>query len=467
MSLDTTLHAGGALPPDTGADGVAAHRRLHAFGLAAVLAAVMIPMMSFFTVNVALGSIGDDLGASPAVLQLVIAAYGVVYASLVATSGRLGDSFGRKRLLVLGLVVFALTSVLCSLAQSPGALVAARFVQGISAALVAPQVLATLHATHEGPHRLRAMAWFGATGGIGTSLAFLLGGALSDSSVGWRAVFWIFVPITAVVLLGVLRFVPETKAPTRVPLDVPGVALLGAALTLLVLPLTEGRATGWPAWTWACLVLVLPVLAALVGWQLRLESRGGVPLVPLSIFRFRSVAVGLLASLPFYIAFGGFMFVFGYAAQAEGDSPLRIGVTLLPMSLGFLVSSLVAGRLVPRYGARVLAAGALLAAASFVVLARAGVDDAMPVVGALGLGLGLVWSPLMGIVLSQVPGHLAGLGSGLLVTVMQAGLGLGSAVVGAFYLSREDGLSATAYLLGAGLVAIAAVTLLLEPRRAR
>ncbi|MDH2415392.1 MFS transporter [Nocardioides sp. CER19] len=454
-------------PASTAADQLSGPRRMHPFGLAAALAAVTVPIMSFFTVNVALGSIGSDLGASPAVLQLVVAAYGVVYASLVAMSGRLGDGLGRKRLLILGLLVFALTSLLCSFAQSPTELVGARFVQGISAALVAPQVLATLHAANEGPHRMRAIAWFGATGGIATSLAFLLGGALSGSDLGWRAVFWINVPITALVLVGVLRFVPETKAPTRSALDVPGVVLLGTALTLLVLPLTEGRATGWPAWTWICLALVVPVFVALMLWQVRLERRGGVPLVPLSLFRFRSVAVGLLASLPFYVAFGGFMFVYGYAAQVEGDSPLRIGVSLLPMSVGFILASLVAGRLVPRYGASVLTAGSLLAAAAFVVLARVGVDDATPVVGVLGLGLGLVWSPLMGIVLSQVPGHIAGLGSGLLVTTMQAGLGLGSAVVGAIYLSRADGFATTAYLLGGALVVIAVLTRLLEPRRAR
>jgi predicted MFS family arabinose efflux permease len=210
---------------------------------------------------------------------------------------------------------------------------------------------------------------------------------------------------------------------------------------------------------------VVPVGGALAWWQRRLESRAGVPLVPLSLFRFRTVGIGLLASLPFYVTFGGFMFVYGYAAQVAGHSPLQIGTSLLPMSAGFLVSSLLAGRLVPRYGASVLTVGSILAAAGFVVLARVGVDHAAPVVGILGLGLGLVWSPLMGIVLSQVPGHLAGLGSGLLVTTMQAGLGLGSAVVGSIYLSQADGFATTAYLLGGVLIVIALLTRLLEPRR--
>ncbi|CAI9405029.1 MFS transporter [Nocardioides sp. T2.26MG-1] len=442
--------------------------RMHPLGLAAALAAVMIPIMSFFTVNVALGSIGSDLGATPAVLQLVVAAYGVVYASLVAMGGRLGDGFGRKRMLVLGLLVFAVTSLLCAFAQSPSALVGARFIQGASAALVAPQVLATLHAANEGHHRNRALAWFGASAGLGTSLAFLIGGTLTDSDLGWRAIFWVNVPIAALVMLGVWRFVPETKAPTRPALDLVGAALLGTALTLLVLPLTEGRATGWPAWTWACLAGVLPVTAVLAWWQLRVEARGGTPLVPPSLFRFRSIGVGLLTGLPFFVAFGGFMFVYGYAAQVAGRTPLDIGVSLLPMSLGFLVASLVAGRLVPRYGAWVLTLGALVGAVGFAWLGAVGIEDTappLPAVAVVGLGFGLTWSPLMGVVLSQVHGHMAGLGSGLLITTMQAGLGLGAAVVGSIYLAQTDGFAPTTYLLGGVMLVIAALTRLLEPRR--
>jgi MFS family permease len=440
-------------------------RRLHPFGLAAALGAVMVPIISFFTVNVTLGSIGEDLSATPAVLQLVVAAYGVVYASLVAMGGRLGDSFGRKRLLVVGLVVFAFTSLLCAVAQSSGQLVGARFVQGAAAALVAPQVLATLHAANEGHHRARALAWFGVSAGLATSLAFLLGGALSDSALGWRGVFWINLPLAAVILAGVVRFVPETRAPRRSSLDLTGAVLLAAALTLLVLPMTEGRATGWPLWTWLCLIGVLPTLGVLAWWQSRLEARGRVPLVPLSLFRFRSIGVGLLAGLPFFLTFGGFMFVYGYAAQAAGHSPLEIGVSLLPMSVGFLVASLAAGRLVPRYGVWVLTVGALVTAAGFAALGRTGVDGSLSAVAVLGIGFGLVWSPLMAIVLSQIPEHLAGLGSGLLITTMQAGLGLGSAIVGAIYLGQSDGFANTAYLLGGVMLVIALLTRALEPRR--
>jgi predicted MFS family arabinose efflux permease len=180
-----------------------------------------------------------------------------------------------------------------------------------------------------------------------------------------------------------------------------------------------------------------------------------------------------------FVTFGGFMFVYSYMAGAHGLTPLRIGVSLLPMSAAFLAASIAAGRLVPRYGATVLTAGSLIGALGFAWLPRtldglgvtgtfSPLDVAVPMALA-GLGLGLVWSPIMGIVLSQVPGHLAGLGGGLLITVMQAGLGFGSAVVGSIYLGWgvADGFTPTAYLLAGAMVVVAGLTRLLVSRDGR
>jgi predicted MFS family arabinose efflux permease len=217
--------------------------------------------------------------------------------------------------------------------------------------------------------------------------------------------------------------------------------------------------------------------AALAGWQARTERRGGLPLVPPSLFRFRSIPAGLAVATPMFVTFGGFMFVYSYMAAVHGLTPLRIGVSLLPMSGAFLVASITAGRLVPRYGATVLTAGSLVGAVGFAWLALAlndvglagsfgSADVALPMV-LTGLGFGLVWSPVMGIILSQVPAHLAGLGGGLLITVMQAGLGFGSAVVGSIYLGRgvADGFAPTVLLLAAAMVVVAALTRLLAARR--
>jgi len=466
MATDLTLPG----TPDRGTT-AAELRRMHPVALAAALLAVMVPVMSFFSVNVALGVIGRELDASAGMLQLVVAAYGVVYASLVVIGGRLGDSFGRKRVLMIGLLLFAVTSLLCSVAQSPGQLVGARFAQGIAAAFVTPQVLATIHASTDGHHRNRAIAWFGATAGIATSVAFLLGGCLTDSALGWRSIFWINAPIAAVVFAAIARYLPETKAPSRSSLDLVGAALLGAAMTLLILPLTEGRAVGWPAWTWICLAAFVPVSAAFALWQARLQRRGGLPLVPPMLFRFRSMVVGLAVAAPFFVAFGGFMFIYSLAATQAGMTPLRAGASLLPMSIAFLAASLLAGRLVPRFGAAVLTGGSVIsvvgyAAVGWTVGRTDGAftlsDQFVPMLVA-GLGLGLVMPPLFGIVLSQVHGHMAGLGSGLLITAQQAFLGLGSAVVGSIYLSwgDGDGFAGTAYLLAAVMLVITGLTRLL------
>jgi MFS family permease len=472
-----------ALPPPGSAAGDSL-RRMHPVALVAALTAVTIPIMSFFSINVALGEIGSDLGAGPGLLQLVVAAYGVVYASLVVIGGRLGDGFGRKRMLVAGLAGFAVTSLLCAVVQTPEQLVGARLLQGTSAALVAPQVLATIHASTDGHHRDRAIAWFGATAGIATSLAFLVGGTMAGSDatwLGWRSIFWVNAPVAAVVLLAVLRYFPETKAPSRTSLDLGGTVLLAAAMTLLIGPLTEGRALGWPAWTWICLAAFPPVVAAFVWWQGRLERRGGLPLVPMSLFRFRSISAGLGVAAPFFIAFGGFMFVYAYVTQSAGMTPFRVGLSLLPMSVAFLAASLAAGRLVPRYGAKVLTVGSVINLVGYVGVGWAvsardgviGVGDVLVPMMVMGVGLGLVMPSLMGIVLSQVHGHMAGLGSGVLITTQQACLGLGSAVVGSLYLTLANdagpatGFLRTTVVLAVALALVAGLTRVLEPRRAR
>lgn len=417
--------------------------------LVAVLAAVTLPVISFFSVNVALGQIGAELGASEAMLQLVVATYGVAYASLVVIGGRLGDGFGRRRVMVLGLVGFIATSLLCAIAQSPEQLVAARLVQGVAAALIAPQVLATIHASNEGPHRDRAVGLFGAMAGVATSIAFLIGGALTSADVdwlGWRAVFWINAPIGVAVIVAALRWMPEVRGPSRPRLDLAGAGLLAVAMTLLVGPLTEGRSVGWPAWTWVALAAFVPAAVAFVWWQRRGERRGGMPLVPPSMFAMRSMAVGLAIGAPFFTAFGGFMFVYALTAQAAGMSALETGVSLLPMSLLFLAASVLASRLTQRFGVNVLTAGALLATVGYAAIGLAvgsgGPSDTttvLPAMALCGFGIGLVWSPLFGIVLSQVPSVAAGLGSGILITTLQMFLGLGSALVGSLYLGLAPG----------------------------
>jgi len=207
--------------------------------LLTVLLGAFLSIADFFIVNVALPTIDRDLHASAGMLELVVAGYAVAYAVLLVTGGRLGDSFGRKRLFLTGLALFTLLSLVCGLAPTAGVLVVARMAQGAAAALMVPQVLGTIQATATGESRTRAIAWYGATGGIGMVVGQAVGGALVDANIagtGWRPIFLVNVPIGLVGLLLARRVVPETRSETPSRPDLPG-ALFGlAGLLLLFLP---------------------------------------------------------------------------------------------------------------------------------------------------------------------------------------------------------------------------------------
>jgi MFS family permease len=418
---------------------------LGGLGLAAVLISYGLQIFNFFVVTVALGSLEAELHASASVLELVVAAFGVAYASTVVLGGRLGDNFGRRRVLRVGLVWFGAASVGCALAPSAGLLVTARVVQGLGAALVAPQVLSTIQARTEGASRARAMAWFGAMAGIATCFAFIVGGVLvtaDPAGLGWRSAFWLDVPLVAAALLA-LRWVPESRAEHPHRVDALGTVLLSVAVVLVVLPLTEGRAAGWPWWTWAMLAACAPVLAAFGWWESSMERRGRDALVPPSLVWTRSMTNGLAMGAIFFAVFGGFMFVFSLTAEvAAGMDPLGIGWTLTPFAATFLASSLIGSRAAQRDPVGVMQRGAVVAAVGLASLAVvlhetwpgfASWQLALPLL-VLGVGQGMLVVPLYGTILSAVPAHHAGMGGGVLITTTQMALGVGSALVGTVFL---------------------------------
>ena len=427
--------------------------RSERFGLVALLTLIMggfLPILSFFILNVALPSIGTDLHASAGALQLVIGSYGIANATLVVLGGRLGDGYGRRRLFIAGMAAFTLASLLCALAPSVGFLLVARVLQGASAALMVPQVLATIAATLTGESRARAIGLFGASGGVAAALGQILGGALVEADLGglgWRTVFLINVPLGLIGLVAAARVLPETKANQRLPLDLAGATILATTLVVLLLPLTEGRPLGWPLWTWLLLIAALPLGIALGMHQSRVERSARHPLVPPSVLRLRGMRLGLGVALPFFITFSGFMFAFALATQVGARlSALQAGLAILPMGLGFLVASIVGPRLETRWGAGVMTRGALIEAVGYLVLA-ASTWLAWPDINALvltpgmlitGLGTGFVMMPMFGIVVRQVPVQQAGLGSGILITTQQTCLAMGAAIVGTAYLSMAN-----------------------------
>lgn len=424
-----------------------ADRRFGAAALATLLAGAVLPMLSFFVVNVALPAIGTDLHASPGALQLVVGSYGIANASLVVVGGRLGDAFGRRRLFLTGLLAFAAFSLLCAVAPTVGTLLAARVGQGVGAALMTPQVLATIAHTLTGPDRARAVGLFGAVGGVAAALGQILGGVLVTADLlgtGWRAVFLLNVLVAAVAFPAAVRLLPETRAAQRLPVDLAGAGVLALTLVALLLPLTEGRALSWPTWTWVTLLAAAPLVALLGAHQSRAERTGRTPLVPPSVLRLREMRLGLGIALLFFTSFGGFMFAFSLAAQAgAGMSALECGLAILPLALGFLVMSVAGPRLEARLGASVITLGALTMAVGYALLVLTTWlvwPDVSPLVLApamlvAGLGQGMVMMPLFGVVLRQVPVAQAGLGSGILITTQQTCLALGAATLGTAYLS--------------------------------
>ncbi|MFD6431367.1 MFS transporter [Streptomyces venezuelae] len=454
---------------------------LTALGLLTLLLGASLSSVDFFIVNVALPRIERDLRASPATLEMVVAGYAVAYAVLLVLGGRLGDTYGRRRLFLWGVAAFGVTSLACGLAPGAWWLVGARVAQGAASALMLPQVLGTLHATTRGERRARAVALYGAVSGIAGLLGQALGGALVAADLGgtgWRAVFLVNVPVAVAALLVGVRAVPDSRAERPARGDVLGTVLFAGALTALLLPLTEGRATGWPLWS-----VLLLVAAPLLGWAFgavegRAERTGGSPLLPPSLLREPAVRRSLVLGLPIFVGFSGFMFGFAIVLQQGlGYGALKAGVTVIPMGLTQVPASMLVPRLVRRWGTRAMTWAALVHGVGLVVLVvtvlwSPSLSPLALAPGLLlcGLGQGVQLALYYRIALSAVPAARAGAGSGLAATVQQSCLALGVATVGSLFLSLVPHLGmrdAFVCALGvqvAGLLGLAGLSLRL-PRR--
>ena len=414
-------------------------------GLITVLIGAALPVIDFFIVNVALPTIDTTLHASTATLELVVAGYGIAYALLMVLGGRLGDAFGRRRLFAVGLTAFTITSLACGLAPTALTLVLARVAQGASSALMLPQVLSTIQATTHGEKRSRALGIYGAVGGIGTVVGQLLGGALVSADIAglsWRPIFLVNVPIGIVGLLLAKRNVPETRSANPIAIDRLGTAVLAVTMLTLLVPLMEGSATGWPLWMWISLGVFPFAATAFVLVERRAERAGRVPLLPPSIMRMPSMRRGLSVAVPFFVGFGGFMFVYAVTLQdGLGLGPLGSGLALTPMAIGFFSTSLISSRLVTRFGSKVIPMGtaiqgfgiATMIAVTLVSWPHLNVLVLAPSMLVTGLGQGMAMTTLFRVVLAQVPQESAGVGSGALATTQQTSLALGVAILGTLF----------------------------------
>src|ERR1700759_2835785 len=265
--------------------------------LPVVLAGTFMVVLDFFIVNVALPSMQADLHAGAGAIEWIVAGYGLTFATLLITAGRLGDLLGRRRMFALGLALFTVASAACGVAGDPTQLIVARALQGAAAALLSTNVLSIVNVTFAGPERVRALGVYGTVLGLAAAGGQLIGGALVQADVaglGWRSIFLVNVPIGAAALALTRHYVAESRAEGGARLDPAGPGLITVALVDVVLPLVEGRQHGWPLWTWLCLGAAPLALAAFALQQRRLHARGGAPLLDPALLRERAFTAGLL-----------------------------------------------------------------------------------------------------------------------------------------------------------------------------
>ncbi len=454
-------------------------------------AAQFMVVLDASIVNVALPSIQDSLHFSPANLQWIVNAYTLAFGGFLLLGGRFADLLGRRKVFMVGLGIFSLASLVGGFAQSEGMLIAARGVQGLGAAIVSPAALSIVTTTFtEGAERNKALGIWGALAGAGGAVGVLLGGVLTQS-LGWEWVLFVNVPIGITAALLAPRFVRESRSRERTSFDVGGAVLITGGLVALVYALVDARGAGWGSvQTVGLLALSLVLVLGFVA----LESRTAHPLMPLRIFRNRSVAsANAVALLVGASLFSMFFFISLYLQRVLHYSALEAGLSYLPLAFSIIISAGVASQLVTRVGPKpIMAIGLALVSAGLLLFSGVTADGtfagnvlAPSIIAAVGLGFSFV--PLTITAVAGVTEREAGLASGLINTAQQVGGALGLAILSTIAFSKTadvlsgvrakpspaqmaDGLTqgfASAFTTGAGFALAGVVLAILVVPRVR
>jgi EmrB/QacA subfamily drug resistance transporter len=407
------------------------------FGLDATLTLVaaylglFVGLIDANAINLALPAIRDDLGGGISGAQWTIDAYNITFAAVLPTSGSLGDRFGRRTLLRVGLVTFVAASLVCAAAPSLPLLLVARAAQGVGAALMLPQGLAITAAAFPIPaERARATAAWAMAAAMSTAVGPILGGVLTDS-LGWRYIFWLNAPVGVVALLMTYRYLPESRDPDAAHIDVPGQVLAMLSLGVLTIVLVEGR-TMAPAWSVALAVAAVAGIAAFLWIQRRVTN----PMLPLDLFRSRRLVAALTATFTMTFGIYGLLLVNSFAFQQQrGASALITAFWFLPMPLTYLVLIPAATALAHRTGPRLpMATGLGLMATGMALYAAVGAHADVWLLELsfvlAGAGLALNTAPAVGLALAAVPVQRSGLASGVVNLARLVGITVGVAVLG-------------------------------------
>ncbi|MGY3585635.1 MFS family permease [Bradyrhizobium sp. USDA 4341] len=424
------------------------------YALAVLVSGIFMTTLDLFIVNIALERIRQNLNASPADLQLVMVAYSAAYGVFLMNCARLGDLYGRKRLFLIGTGVFTVASALCGLAPSAAFLVAARVLQGIGAALLMPQILATIRVLFEGDARPKAFSIMGIVQGLASPIAQIGGGLLVTYDLfglGWRLVFLINVPVGLVMLLLGSMWIIETRAPVPARLDVKGAIILASGLLILFVPFLEGQDHGWPWWSIVLPLSSVAVFYLFARFEAALVRRGQVPIFDITMLSNHRLLAGVIGVFLFFASISSFFLSLTLLLQAGlGYTPLVAGLIFTPTALAFITAARLSPAIVRRLGGRslLLGVGAFFIGLTLSVLVAFIVPASAPLMVASlvfnGFGQGLTIPLALNANLSTVPEAQAGMASGMVGTMQTLGAAFGVAIVGvAFFANLPEPLALT------------------------
>jgi EmrB/QacA subfamily drug resistance transporter len=406
--------------------------------LMAVAFGLFMIMLDNTVVNVALPSIAKDLKISISELEWVVTGYALVFASLLITGGKLADMIGRRRVFVMGLTVFSLSSLACGLAPSAGFLIGARMVQGVGAAMMSPATLSIITSTFPPKQRGQAIGIWAGVSALALAIGPLVGGLIVDN-IGWNWIFFVNVPIGILGIVVSQLVIKESRDTSHEQsIDIPGLVTSALALFALSYALIEGNAKGWASTE--ILGLFVASVVLLAGFIV-LESRQRLPMLDLSLFRIDSfVGANVVALLVSLGMFGVFFFISLYVQNILGYSPTKAGAIFLPMTILIILLAPITGKLSDRIGGRWLMGGGMTTLGiSLLFYQRIGLHTdfwtLLPALVLGGIGMASVMSPMTSVAMASVPIDKAGVGSGVLNSFRQMGGALGIAIMGAILAS--------------------------------
>jgi EmrB/QacA subfamily drug resistance transporter len=408
--------------------------------LGALSFALFMVMLDNTVVNVALPAIQKDLGIGVSELEWTVTAYALTFAVLLLTGGKLGDMYGRRRIFMIGLVIFTVSSLACGLSSSAPELIGARAVQGVGSALMMPATLSIITATFAAAQRGMAIGIWAGVSAMALAIGPLLGGVITEH-ISWNWIFFVNVPIGILAVIAAIVVVPESRDMSHEQrLDLPGLVTSGVGLLALVYALIEAHRLGW---TSATIVALFAVAAVALAAFVFLELHQRLPMLDLTLFKNGTfTGANLVAILVTLAMFGIFVFFPIYMQELLGWSPIQAGAALLPWTILIVIFAPIAGKLSDHVGSRWLMAGGMATVGLCCLeLSTVAVDSTfwrlLPGFILGGLGMAFVMTPMSAAVMGSAPVDKAGVASGVLNTFRQVGVALGIAITGAIVTNRE------------------------------